>query len=118
MGLAGQPFGPSTHLIIIANLAFSYYNMAKLAFLRGASMSNATIAQTRDGFSNIIHRLASGELTEHYVMNRNRPVAKIVPVEQKRDVSRRIGVMRGKWDGFDYEQFQALDFEVAEAMEV
>lgn len=79
-------------------------------------MSSATIAQTRDGFSRIIRQLEHGESTEHYVMNRNRPVAKIVPVEPARDVSGRIGAMRGKWDGFDYEAFQALDAEVADLM--
>ena len=79
-------------------------------------MSSATIAQTRDGFSKIIRQLERGESTEHYVTNRNRPVAKIVPVEPARDVSRRIGAMRGKWDGFDYEAFQALDAEVADLM--
>ncbi len=79
-------------------------------------MSSATIAQTRDGFSKIVRQLEQGELAEHYVMNRNRPVAKIVPVEPDRDVSKRIGAMRGKWDGFDYEGFQALDAEIADLM--
>ena len=79
-------------------------------------MSSATIGQARDGFSKIIRQLESGELTEHYVMNRNRPVAVIVPVEPETDVSKRIGVMKGKWDGFDYEAFQALDTYVADQM--
>ena len=60
-------------------------------------MSHATIAQTRDGFSRIIHQLESGELSEHYVMNRNRPVVKMVPIESTRDVSKRIGARRGEW---------------------
>lgn len=79
-------------------------------------MSSATIAQTRDGFSKIVRQLERGELTEHFVMNRNRPVAKIVPVEPERNVSTRIGVMKGKWDAFDYEEFQALDTEIADLM--
>lgn len=87
-----------------------------LALLKGDMMSTATIAQTRDGFSKIVRQLESGELTEHYVMNRNRAVAKIVPVEPVRDVSNRIGVMKGKWNGFDYESFQALDAEIADMM--
>lgn len=79
-------------------------------------MSSASIAKTRDGFSRIVRQLERGELSEHYVMNRNRPVAKIVPVEPAGDASKRIGLMKGKWDGFDYEAFQALDAEVAEMM--
>ena len=79
-------------------------------------MSSATIAQTRDGFSRIVQQLERGELTEHYVMNRDRPVVKMVPAEQNRDVSKRIGAMRGKWDSFDYEAFQALDDEIADLM--
>lgn len=31
--------------------------------------------------------------------------------------SGRIGAMRGKWDGFDYEGFQALDDVLAEALD-
>ena len=81
-------------------------------------MSQSTIAQTRDGFSRIVHQLESGALSEHYVMNRNRPVVKMVPVEQEQNVSRRIGVMKGKWKGFDYEAFQALDADVADMMGV
>ncbi len=79
-------------------------------------MSSATIAQTRDGFSRIVGQLERGELTEHLIMNRNRPVARIVPVEPTPNVSKRIGLMKGKWDAFDYEGFQALDAEVAELM--
>ena len=79
-------------------------------------MSSATIAQTRDGFSRIVQRLERGELAEHYVTNRSRPVVRMVPVGRTRDVSRRIGVRRGAWDDFDYEEFQALDDEVARMM--
>ena len=90
--------------------------MAMLALLEGGMVSTATIAQTRDGFSKIVRQLERGELTEHYVMNRNRPVVKIVPVESAHDVSKRIGAMKGKWDDFDYESFQALDAEIADLM--
>ena len=55
---------------------------------------------------------------EHLVLYRNRPVARIVPVESTRDVSKRIGVMKGKWDDFSYDEFQELDDEIADAMGV
>lgn len=103
---------------IIANIANRAYNMAMLASLWEGIMSSATIAQTRDGFSGIIQSLVSGEAMEHLVLYRNRPVARIVPVEISRDVSRRIGVMKDRWDDFDYDEFQALDDEVADAMGV
>ena len=76
-------------------------------------MSSATIAKTRDSFSSIIGQLQRGEITEHLVMNRDRVVAKLVPVEAEPDVSRRIGAAKGQWDDFDYDAFQALDEEVA-----
>lgn len=79
-------------------------------------MSQSSIAQTRDGFSRIVNQLENGTLTEHYVMNRNRPVVKMVPVAQEQDVSKRIGAMKDAWDSFDYEVFQALDAEVARLM--
>lgn len=79
-------------------------------------MSSATIAQTRDGFSGIIQRLVSGEVMEHFVLYRNRPVARIVPIESTRDVSKRIGVMEDSWREFNYDEFQALDDVVADAM--
>ena len=81
-------------------------------------MSRATIAQTRNSFSSIVHQLTCGELTERYVMNGDRPVVKMVPIEQQRHVSARIGAMRGVWDGFDYEQFRALDSEITQTMRI
>ncbi len=99
-------------------MANSVYNMAMLALLREGIVSSATIAQTRDGFSGIVQRLVSGETMEHLVLYRNRPVARIVPVESTRDVSKRIGVMKGKWDDFSYDEFQELDDEIADAMGV
>ena len=77
-------------------------------------MSSATIAKTRDSFSSIIGQLQCGEISEHLIMNRNRVVAKLVPVEAETDVSKRIGAARGEWGDFDYEAFQALDAEVAD----
>lgn len=79
-------------------------------------MSSATISKTRNEFSEIVRRIEQGELSEHYVMNRKRCVAKIVPVEPDSDTSMRIGAMRGKWNDFDYETFQALDDEIDELM--
>lgn len=80
-------------------------------------MSSATIAQTRNSFSSIVRSLELGELAEHYVTNRSRPVAKIVPVDNSNaDISCRVGVRRGIWDDFDYDAFQALDDDVAELM--
>lgn len=77
-------------------------------------MSSATIAKTRDSFSSIIGQLQRGEISEHFVMNRNRIVAKLVPVDAQPDVSRRIGAAKGQWDSFDYEAFQSLDEEIAD----
>ena len=81
-------------------------------------MSSATIAKTRDSFSSIIGQLQRGEITEHLVMNRDRVVAKLVPVDSGSDVSRRIGAAKGQWGDFDYDTFQALDEEIADMLGV
>ena len=77
-------------------------------------MSSATIAKTRDGFSSIVGQLQRGEISEHLVMNRNKPVVKMVPIETEQGASKRIGAAKGKWGEFDYEVFNSLDDEVAE----
>ena len=77
-------------------------------------MSSATIAKTRDRFSSIVGQLQRGEIVEHLVMNRNRVVAKIVPVDVGKDVSKRIGAAKGEWGELDYEAFQSLDDEIAD----
>lgn len=81
----------------------------ELGVLKGDMILPATIVQTRDNFSKIVRQLESDELPEHYVMNRNRSVAKIVPVELPCDVSKRIGGMKDKRNDFDYESSQALN---------
>lgn len=37
-------------------------------------------------------------------------------VTPTRDTSKRIGAMKGKWEDFDHESFQALDAEIADLM--
>lgn len=77
-------------------------------------MSSATIAKTRDGFSSIVGQLQRGEISEHLVMNRNKPVVRMIPIEAEDEASNRIGAAKGEWGEFDYEAFNALDDEVAE----
>ena len=76
-------------------------------------MSSMTIAKTRDSLSSIVSGIEQGRITEHLIMNRNRIVAKILPVGEPADTSKRIGV--SKHDPFliDDEAFDAMDAEIA-----
>ena len=77
-------------------------------------MSSMTIAKTRDNLSSIVSGIEQGRITEHLIKNRNRIVARILPVEEPTSTSKRIGV--SKHDPFlvDDAAFDAMDAEIGE----
>lgn len=74
-----------------------------------------TIAKTRDNLSSIVSSIERGDIPEHLIRNRDRVVAKIVPIETATVDCRRIGVAKGD-PAFqiDDDLFDELDADVAE----
>lgn len=77
-------------------------------------MSSMTIAKTRDSLSSIVSDIEQGVIAEHLIRNRDRVVARIVPIESKPPVSRRIGVSKKHPLLVDDDAFDAIDVEIAE----
>ena len=77
-------------------------------------MSSMTIAKTRDSLSSIVAGIEQGSISEHLIRNRNRIVARILPVEPDVDVSKRIGVSKDDPLLVDDDAFDAADAEIAE----
>lgn len=77
-------------------------------------MSSMTIAKTRDSLSSIVAGIEQGSISEHLIRNRDRIVARILPVEPDVDVSKRIGVSKDDPLLVDDDAFDAADAEIAE----
>ena len=73
-----------------------------------------TIAKTRDSLSSIVAGIEQGSISEHLIRNRDRIVARILPVEPDVDVSKRIGVSKDDPLLVDDDAFDAADAEIAE----
>ena len=77
-------------------------------------MSSMTIAKTRDSLSSIVAEIEQGSISEHLVKNRNRIVARILPVKPDVDTSKRIGVSKDNPLLTDDDAFNVMDAEIAE----
>jgi len=77
-------------------------------------MSSMTIAKTRDSLSSIVAGIEQGSISEHLIRNRDRIVARILPVEPDVDVSKRIGVSKDDPLLIDDDAFDAADAEIAD----
>ena len=77
-------------------------------------MSSMTIAKTRDSLSSIVAGIEQGSISEHLIKNRNRIVARILPVEPDVDTSKRIGISKDNPLLTDDDAFDAMDGEIAE----
>ena len=76
-------------------------------------MSTATIAATRNHLSSIVAELVNHDLSEHIILNRNRPVAKIVPITDTFDTGKRIGVCKNEPLQIDDTAFDEADDAIA-----
>ena len=78
-------------------------------------MSEAALKETKDNLSAYIDAILTGKEPYHVITKRSRPVARIVPLAQETDVSKRIGLCKDDPRfAIDDEAFDAMDAEVAE----
>lgn len=80
-------------------------------------MSSMTIAKTRDNLSSIVSGIETGRIPEHLIRNRNRVVARIVPVEGDVPAVNRIGAAKDNPFLIDDDAFDAMDAEIADMFE-
>ena len=76
-------------------------------------MCKVNILEAKTNFSKLIALLESKEEDEVIICKNNNPVAilKLIP---KVDVSKRIGIAKGKIDSMSLEEFNSMDAEIAE----
>jgi antitoxin (DNA-binding transcriptional repressor) of toxin-antitoxin stability system len=78
-------------------------------------MSQAALKETKDNLSAFIDAILTGKEPYHVITKRSRPVARIVPIQQDRDVSKRLGLCKDDPRfAIDDEAFDAMDGEIAE----
>ena len=78
-------------------------------------MSEAALRETKDNLSAYIDAILTGKEPYHTITKRSRPVARIVPIEQGQDVSKRLGLCKDDPRfAIDDEAFDAMDAEIAE----
>ena len=73
-----------------------------------------TIGDARDKFSSLVADIATGAVPECIIMNRRKPVAKIVPFEAERKPKRVFGIAKDSPFLADEAAFDALDAEIAD----
>ena len=73
-----------------------------------------SIGDARDRFSSLVADVASGAVPEYVIMNRKKPVVKIVPFETARKPARMFGIAKDSPFLIDEAAFDALDAEIAD----
>jgi antitoxin (DNA-binding transcriptional repressor) of toxin-antitoxin stability system len=76
-------------------------------------MLEMTIGQARDNFSQLIKHLQEGSVDEYVIKNRERPVARILPVEESKPKIK-LGLYDDDPGVIDYDAFDAMDEEIAD----
>ena len=78
-------------------------------------MSEAALRETKDNLSAFVDAILTGKEPCHVITKRSHPVAKIVPIRQDKDVSKRLGLCRDDPSiAIDDKAFDAMDDEIAE----
>ncbi|MDD2800798.1 MAG: type II toxin-antitoxin system prevent-host-death family antitoxin [Methylococcales bacterium] len=60
-------------------------------------MQTINLFQAKTHLSKLIDQIASGEESEFVISRNGKPVARMVPIAQQDDVSRRIGIAQGEF---------------------
>ena len=82
----------------------------------GGMMKQVNILEAKTDLSKLIASLEDGSEEAIYLARRGKPIAKIVLLP-KRDVSKRIGLLKGKYCMPTEEEWAAMDRETAEEYE-
>lgn len=76
-------------------------------------MSTVNMLEAKSNLSKLVEAVESGAETEIIIARNGKPAAKLVPLDAAPKKKRRLGLAAGKYTPFDFEEFQALDKEVA-----
>ena len=79
----------------------------------GVAMPIVNMLEAKTNLSRLVESVENGSETEIVIARNGRPAARLVPIAIKPDVSRRLGLLQGKYPDMSLEEFNALDAEVA-----
>jgi prevent-host-death family protein len=71
-------------------------------------MAQVNMLEAKTNLSKLVEAVETGKETEIVLARNGKPVARIVPLRQP-DVSKRLGIAEGEFEGFDFDAFEALD---------
>lgn len=82
-------------------------------------MSIVNMLEAKTNLSKLVEAVESGAEEEIIIARNGKPVARLVPIRQKADVSKRLGLLDhlGPFPGMTLEEFNADDEEIARMFE-
>ncbi len=76
-------------------------------------MTTVNMLEAKTTLSRLVEAVESGAESEIIIARNGKPAARLVPLAQAPAAKRRLGLLAGKYPPMNYEDFQAMDAEVA-----
>jgi prevent-host-death family protein len=77
-------------------------------------MSTVNMLEAKTHLSRLVDAVESGAETEIIIARNGKPAVRLVPLEPKRPVGVRLGLLEGKYPPMSLEDFNSTDAEIAE----
>ena len=75
-------------------------------------MHTVNMLEAKTNLSRLVEAVESGAETEIVIARNGKPAARLVPIATQPDVSKRLGLLQGKYPPVSLEEFNSLDAEV------
>jgi prevent-host-death family protein len=78
-------------------------------------MAQVNMLDAKTHLSRLVDSIERGEVTEVIIARNGKPAARLVPIETKPDVSKRLGIAQGLYPPMSLEEFNEGDKEIERA---
>ena len=68
--------------------------------------------EAKTNLSRLVEAVESGAESEIVIARNGKPAARLVPIATKPDVSKRLGLLQGKYPAMSLEEFNSTDEEI------
>lgn len=76
-------------------------------------MPTVNMLDAKTQLSKLVQQVESGAEAEIVIARNGRPVAKLVPMNARAKIPRRLGLLAGRYPSFTLEEFDASNAEIA-----
>jgi prevent-host-death family protein len=76
-------------------------------------MAMVNMLEAKSSLSRLVDAVESGAESEIIIARNGKPAARLVPLAPKRDTSKRLGLVEGKYRSMSLEEFDASNNEIA-----